>query len=717
MSKFDNKKVMPRYYFLATMMTLLAVIVVAKAGYIMSAKRAYWMEVASRVKKDSVAVKAIRGNILSCNGEIMASSLPEYRLFIDFKAIHEAGNDSLWDAKVDSISEGLSRMFPNRSKAEYRRYLQKGKEKQSRRWSIYDGRVDYNTYCEAKQLPMFRLRGYTGGFYCENFDSRQHPYGSLAERTLGTLYAGKDEAKNGLEQFYDSLLRGKNGIIHRRKVLNKYLDITDTPPTDGADIVTTIDVNMQDLAERAVIGQLNDKDVNGLVGVAIVMEVKTGDIKAIVNMERGADGKLYEMKNHAISDLMEPGSVFKTVSLMTVLEDGMCDTSRVVETGNGIYDMHGRPMRDHNWRHNGYGTITMARSLEVSSNIGVSRIVEDYYGKNPEKFVEGVYRTGITTDFKLPLNGYAPARVRMPKKNARGQWLNWSKTSLAWMSIGYETQIPPISTLAFYNAIANGGRMMYPRFVTGISKNGEMLMTFPAMAVPGHEKICSQRTLGKVQAMLEHVVSKGTAKKAGSKAFKIAGKTGTAQVAQGGSYRNGTMKYLLSFVGYFPADAPRYSCIVCIQKKGLPASSGFSAIAFREIAEGIMAQNLKMDVRDAKDEHSIMVPDVKAGNINSAGNVLHSLGVRTQGLPWNDSQKPVWGTGSRNRHSVTLNRVAMTPANEVPDVKGMGARDAVYLMESRGIKVTLKGRGKVCRQSLQPGQRAVKGQRCHLILE
>ena len=258
MSKFDNKKVMPRYYFLATMMTLLAVIVVAKAGYIMSAKRAYWMEVASRVKKDSVAVKAIRGNILSCNGEIMASSLPEYRLFIDFKAIHEAGNDSLWDTKVDSISEGLSRMFPNRSKAEYRRYLQKGKEKQSRRWSIYDGRVDYNTYCEAKQLPMFRLRGYTGGFYCENFDSRQHPYGSLAERTLGTLYAGKDEAKNGLEQFYDSLLRGKNGIIHRRKVLNKYLDITDTPPTDGADIVTTIDVNMQDLAERAVIGQLND---------------------------------------------------------------------------------------------------------------------------------------------------------------------------------------------------------------------------------------------------------------------------------------------------------------------------------------------------------------------------------------------------------------------------------------------------------------------------
>lgn len=715
MSKFDSKKVMPRYAFLAVIMTLVAISVLGKTLYIMTAKRAYWEEVADRVKVDSLKTQPMRGNILSCDGQLMASSLPQYNIFMDFKALREAKKDTLFREKIDSICMGLNAIFPDRTAAEFKKHLMEGFEKNKRHWPVWRRRINYSTFSEVKRLPVFCLGTNLGGFHWEEHNARKLSYGSLAGRTIGKMFGAKDTAQCGLELSYDSLLRGVEGIRHRRKVLNRYLDITDTPPVNGADIVTTIDVSMQDLAERALLKEL--RLINANVGVAIVMEVKTGDIKAIVNMERGADGKLYEMKNHAISDLMEPGSVFKTVSLMTVLEDGMCDTSRVVETGNGIYDMHGRPMRDHNWRKNGYGTITMARSLEVSSNIGVSRIVEDYYGKNPEKFVEGVYRTGITTDFKLPLNGYAPARVRMPKKNARGQWLNWSKTSLAWMSIGYETQIPPISTLAFYNAIANGGRMMYPRFVTGISKNGEMLMTFPAMAVPGHEKICSQRTLGKVQAMLEHVVSKGTAKKAGSKAFKIAGKTGTAQVAQGGSYRNGTMKYLLSFVGYFPADAPRYSCIVCIQKKGLPASSGFSAIAFREIAEGIMAQNLKMDVRDAKDEHSIMAPDVKAGNINSAGNVLHSLGVRTQGQPWNDSQKPVWGTGSRNRHSVTLNRMAMTPANEVPDVKGMGARDAVYLMESRGIKVTLRGRGKVCRQSLQPGQRAVKGQRCHLILE
>ncbi len=720
MSKFDNKKVMPRFYFLAIIMTLMAVVIIGKAIYIMSVKSTYWLEVASRVKKDSVSVPAVRGNILSCDGQIMASSLPEYKLFIDFKTIHDAGSDSIWEDKLDSISSGLSALFPNRSKEQYRRYLETGRNKQSRRWPIYDGRVDYNTFCEVKSLPVFRLRGYTGGFYSEKFDSRQHPYGSLAVRTIGDLYPGKDEAKNGLEQFYDSLLRGKNGIIHRRKILNKYLNITDTPPTDGADILTTIDVNMQDLAERTLLNKLKDKNVNGQVGVAIVMDVKTGDIKAIVNMEKGANGRYSERKNHAISDLMEPGSVFKTVSLLTVLEDGMCDTSRIVETGSGIFDMHGRAMRDHNWQRGGYGTINLARALEVSSNIGISRVIEDYYGRNPEKFVEGIYRTGITTDFKLPLKGYSPARIRMPKKNSRGQWTNWSKTTLPWMSIGYETQVPPISTLAFYNAIANDGRMMYPRFVQAVVKNGETIMEFPPEVVPGKERICSKKTAKKVQAALEHVVSRGTGKPAGSKSFKIAGKTGTAQVAQGAAgYKSGMVRYLLSFVGFFPADAPRYSCIVCIQKTGLPASGSMSAGVFKEIAEGIMAQNLKMAVIDAKDTASIPVPDVKKGNIRSAGTVLNHLGIKAKGN-WNTaptSNAPTWGKGTHDKHSVTLTKEHSYNHKLVPDVIGMGARDAVYLMESRNIKVTVIGRGRVHRQSLAAGQSIKKGARCQLILE
>ena len=717
MSKFDNKKVMPRYYFLATMMTLLAVIVVAKAGYIMSAKRAYWMEVASRVKKDSVAVKAIRGNILSCNGEIMASSLPEYRLFIDFKAIHEAGNDSLWDTKVDSISEGLSRMFPNRSKAEYRRYLQKGKEKQSRRWSIYDGRVDYNTYCEAKQLPMFRLRGYTGGFYCENFDSRQHPYGSLAERTLGTLYAGKDEAKNGLEQFYDSLLRGKNGIIHRRKVLNKYLDITDTPPTDGADIVTTIDVSMQDLAERSLIEEL--KEINANVGVAIVMDVPTGDIKAIVNMEKCFDGEYREIHNHAVSDLLEPGSVFKPASILVALDDGVVDTTYHVDTGCGIWQMYGRDMKDHNWRKGGYRMLSLPQTLWYSSNIGVSRIIDDHYRNHPEKFVEGIYRTGLNDDLKIPLMGATPARIRMPHRNSHGQYDNWAKTTLPWMSIGYETQVPPISTLTFYNTIANNGKMMRPRFVSKVVKNGETIMEFPPEVM--RPQIAKEKSIKELQTILEQVVSVGLGKRAGSPNFKVAGKTGTAQVSKGaGGYKSGGTNYLVSFAGYFPADNPRYSCIVCIQKSGLPASGGsMSGKVFHDIAEGIMAQSLKLDVKDAKDSASIFVPDVKNGNVLAADYVLTHLGIKTN-TNWGGSYangNPIWGKAEQmGSRSIRLIREKQYGKGTVPDVMGMGARDAIFNMESRGIKTRIVGRGKVIKQSLIPGTPVKKGAVCSLEL-
>ena len=726
MSKFDSQKVMPRYFVIIVVMVAIAISVLAKAAYIMTVKHDYWMEVASRVKKDSVKVKPTRGNILSCDGQLMASSLPEFKLFMDFDALRQAKNDSLWEVKLDSICSGLHDIFPEKSKEHFREDLEEGRKRVSRHWPIWDKRVPYNTYKEVMALPIFRMPGYRGGFHTEEFNARQRPYGSLASRTIGSLYGAKDSARFGLELSYDSILRGKNGIIHRRKVLNKWLNITDTPPTDGADIVTTIDVSMQDLAERAVIEELKLPEVNGNVGVAIVMEVKTGDIKAIVNMEKCIDnnGKITyrEVKNHAVSDLLEPGSVFKPISIMTVLEDGYCDTTKTVDTGGGVWPMYGREMKDHNWRRGGYGTMNLPRTLEVSSNIGVSRIVYQYYHDHPEKFIEGVYRSGITTDFQIPLAGYSPARIRMPKKNDRGQWLNWNNTALPWMSIGYETQIPPISTLAFYNAIANGGRMMRPRFVKAVVKDGKTLMEFPPQVVPGREQICSDRVVKLMQTMLEHVVSQGLGKKAGSPSFKVAGKTGTAQISQGaGGYKTGVTNYLLSFAGYFPADNPRYSCIVCIQKSGLPASGGgMSGVVFHNIAEGIMAQDVKLDVTDAKDSASILIPEVKRGNILAADYVLSHLGFDTR-RDWTGSYatgNPIWGhTESVGDKHIKLTRATQGVKDSVPDVTGMGARDAVYLLESRGLKVTLAGRGKVTHQSLAPGQRICRGARCPLVLE
>lgn len=718
MNKFDAKKIMPRYRAISLVMIILAVCVVGKSLYIMTAKRDYWMKVAERQKRDSVTVKPNRGNILSCTGQLLASSLPEFKIYMDFVALKEAKSDSLWDVKVDSICNGLHKIFPDKSAAEFKQHLSEGKAKMKRHWAIYNERINYNTFCEVKDLPMFKLNSNKSGFHWEEFNARQRSYGSLAGRTIGAMYGAKDTARFGLELSYDSILRGTNGIVHRRKVRNKFLDITDTPPIDGADIVTTLDVSMQDLAERSVINEL--KEINGNVGVAIVMEVKTGDIKAIVNMEKCFDGQYREIHNHAVSDLLEPGSVFKPASLLVALDDGVVDTTLHVETGSGVWQMYGRDMKDHNWRKGGYGLLTFAQTLWYSSNIGVSRIIDDHYKNNPEKFVQGIHRLGLADDLKIPLVGATPARIRMPHKNSHGQYDNWSKTALPWMSIGYETQVPPISTLTFYNALANNGTMMRPRFVTKVVKNGETIMEFPPEVM--HEHIAKDASIKKMQTILEQVVSIGLGKKAGSPNFKVAGKTGTAQMSKGaGGYKSGVVNYLLSFAGYFPADNPRYSCIVCIQKSGLPASGGgMSGKVFHEISEGIMAQSLKLDVKDARDSASIFVPQVKDGNIPAADYVLTHLGINAK-TTWSGNSfagKPIWGKAETigNKY-IKLEKQKQYGKGTVPDVIGLGARDAVYQMESRGIRTQIYGRGKVVKQTLIPGTLIKKGATCSITLE
>ena len=704
MSKFNSDKVMPRYFVIAVVLTLIGFAIVGKAMYIMTAKKDYWTQVASRLKRDSVTVKPNRGNILSCDGQLMASSIPEYKVYMDFQAGAEDSTgvhkrDSIWAAEIDSICYGLNQIFPQKSAAEFKVHLLEGKRKVmkngtvgARHWAIWPRRIDYNTFCEVHELPIFREKLYKGGFHWETFNSRRKPFGTLAQRTIGEMYGAKDSAKNGLELSLDTLLRGKNGLMHRRKILSKYLDIPVLSPEDGVDVVTTIDVGMQDLAERALVDEL--KEINGEMGVAILMEVKTGDVKAIVNMTRGLDGNYYEMVNNAISYRCEPGSVFKVASFLVALDDGVIDTTMTIPTGCGVMEMHGRPMKDHNWRRGGYGTINVARALEVSSNIGVSYLIDKYYGHNPKKYVEGLYRIGIHEDLKLPLVGYHPPMIRMPDTKTTDRSKYWSKTTLPWMSIGYETQIAPINTVAFYNAIANNGKMMQPRFVKQLMKNGEVIREFEPVVLK--ERIAKPQTIKTMQTILEHVVSQGLGKKAGSKSFKVAGKTGTAQVAdQFGSYHSGVTRYWLSFAGFFPADNPRYTCIVCLKKSGLPASGGgMSGVVFHHIAEGVMAQSLKRSVDDARDSRSSLTPAVKKGDKQAANYVLASLKTKAQ-VP--------------NNHE--------SSKHTVPDVTGMGAKDAVYLLESRHIKARIKGRGKVKSQSIHAGSAVKHGMVCELILD
>ena len=705
-----QKKIMIRYSFIILIMVLVGIAIIFKAGIIMFAERQYWNDVADRFVKENVTVQPNRGNIISSDGQLMASSLPEYKIYMDFKA-GGINKDTLLIKYLDSICDGLHQIFPDKSKAEFKSHILKGRKKGSRNYLLYPKRISYIQYKEAKSLPVFNMSQYRGGFKAESFNQRKKPFGSLAMRTLGDMYSDVTlGAKNGLELQYDSILKGKEGITHRQKVMNKYLNIVDIPPVDGCDIITTIDVGMQDIAEKALVDKL--KEINGNVGVAILMVVETGDVKAIVNMTKCNDGVYREIRNNAVSDMMEPGSTFKTASIMVALEDGYITPDQEVDTGNGVYNMHGRPMKDHNWHRGGYGVINTTQVLMYSSNIGVSRLVDENYHKNPEKFVEGLYKLGIATPLNLDIPGAAKKpNIRMPNKD------NWSKTALAWMSIGYETQVPPMNTLAFYNAIANNGKMVKPRFVKSIVKNGEVIEEIPTEVL--NPAIASPKTIEQIQTILEKVVSEGLGKRAGSKQFHVSGKTGTAQVSQGkGGYKSGTMQYLVSFCGYFPSEAPKYSCIVAIQKSGLPASGGLMAgSVFSEIAERVFAKHLAKDLKEAKDSTSILTPDVKRGDLVATNYILDKIDIPTTGdIGKAKGSKPIWGNIT---HTPNTN-ISLEPKEindkRIPNVIGMGAKDAVYLLESLGLRVHLIGIGKVKSQSIPAGNTLYKGKTIQLRL-
>ena len=411
---------------------------------------------------------------------------------------------------------------------------------------------------------------------------------------------------------------------------------------------------------------------------------------------------------------MEPGSTFKTASILVALDDGYIKPTDYVETGSGICNMYGAMMKDHNWHRGGYGTIDVPHVLMVSSNVGVSKLIDKYYHNQPEKFVEGLRRVGIGTPLGLPFDGAADPRIRMPHKDSKGGYRmsdNWSATALAWMSIGYETQIPPISTVSFYNAIANNGKMVRPRFVKGISKNGEMVEEFPVEVIK--PRICRQEALDDIRAILYRVVNDkdGLGKRAGNPYFHVSGKTGTAQVATGGGYKAGHNEHLVSFCGFYPSEDPKYTCIVAIRHAYYVASGGGQAgPVFSKIAQRIYSKNVTTDINLAKDSTAVHVPDVKNGNVVSAQYVLHELGLKSEG-----GKGYEWGLASAGSSCVEFQPVKVSD-NIVPNVLGMGARDAVCALSNRGMKVRMKGRGKVVGQSVSSGSKVTKGQTITLEL-
>lgn len=702
MEKDSNRGIMTRYFVILLIMLFIGIAIVVKAGYTMFVNNDYWEKVASRFDFDSLPVQPVRGNILAADGQLLATTLPEYRLYMDFRADGLLARDTLLTNHYDDIAQSLHELLPDKSAAYFKARLKEGFRKKKRYHSIYPYRISYMKYLELKEIPFFSRRSNVSGLIAEKIENRNNPFGSLAERTIGSVYKGTGQARSGLELSFDSILKGKEGIKHLRKVKNSFLSIIDKEPENGLDVVTTIDVEIQDIAEKVLRDKLKSIDAN--YGTAIVMEVETGEIKALVNLDKVADSVYVEKKNHAVEDLMEPGSTFKTASMLVALDDGYVSPNDSIDTGNGVKKMYGSFMRDHNYHRGGYGVISATQALMFSSNVGISTIIDRSYHDQPEKFVQGLYRLGLAEDYEIPLPDYKVARIRMPEKDT------WYKTTLPWMSIGYETMVPPIATLTFYNAIANNGVLLKPRLVKGLARHGDIIEEYPVEVI--REAIASPKAISQIQEMLMQVVNgkKGLGKPAGNPYFHVSGKTGTAQISQGkAGYRSGRRRYLVSFAGYFPSENPKYSCIVAIQKDGFASGGTMAGDAFGRIAERIYAKHLYTNINQAIDSTAVFIPDVLKGNMNQVAGILDYLEVSSNINDLIDKDSTAtWGSAEIAGNSIAFEPVSFNEGL-VPNVKGMGAKDATYLLEKCGLNVKINGAGKVKSQSIPAGNKIRKG--------
>ena len=717
------KEISNRYGIIAIFILLLGVLVLKSAWTLMTDEKDYWMEVAARFVKEDTKLPPTRGNILAEGGEILASSLPEYKLFIDFEAPKERTpekqqkaqhvSDSVFLSKIDSVCTGMHSIFPDIDPVKLKGHLMQGFKKRTKRggrmrhWPIYPKRISYIQYLQVKALPLFNKKPRRGGFHTEIIKSRKNPYGNLAIATIGGLYKGyADSARRGIELSYDSVLRGIPGVAHREKMRDSYISIVEKPAVDGSDVMLTLNVQMQDIVEKALTDKL--KEIEAREGLCILMEVATGDIKAMSSMRRQSDGSYLELAPDAVSNLYEPGSVFKPMSFLVAFDDGYIHMDDIVDVGCGIKKMYGRNMRDANWRSGGSGVVTVPQILQKSLNVGVSTLIDRHYHKQPRKFVEGIYRIGVAEDLKIPLREYRKPRIRMPGDPG----VRWSDTALPWMSIGYETQVPPITTVTFYNGIANNGTLLRPRLVKAILRNGEVVQEFPPVVL--RDQMAHPDAIKNIQDCLESVVTQGLGKKARSKQFISAGKTGTAQIWAGGGF---TSEYLISFAGYFPSRNPQYSCIVCF-RKGSPASGGgMCAPVFREVAEKVMALRHTTDYASAKDTVHTINPELTNGNLSATAQVLQSLDLTYQTTETIDHNGITWGEALNQNNHLQFAPHNVTKGNTLPDLTGYGVRDALFLLESMGLKVKINGHGYVTHQSPKAGHTFEVGETVELTLK
>lgn len=673
---------------------------------IVTIERAEWMEQVDKLQKKDRDIIPERGNLYDADGQLITATVPYYRLYMDLGVSFyksEKGRKFYYE-NIDSLSICLSRKFGDKSAREYRAMIDAAFAKGNRRLRLYPKRVSYIDMMEVKQFPLFRIGRNKSGFFTEESFNRENLYGSLANRTLGDIYGSDGRGQYGLELRYDSLLAGEKGRAKGHLVgKGNWVFVEEKPAKRGADIYTTIDIEMQDICETVLREKLDV--IKAKNACLVLMEVKTGEIKSMVNLQRASDGSYFEGWNMAVADLSEPGSTFKTMSFMVALDHNVCDTGDVLNINKGSWFFGKERMTDHNWRKrdgsidNGYDTLSVAGVLAQSSNVGVSRVIDEYYKSKPMEFIDAVKATGFADKLDFGIPGTSAPRILTPENKS------WSRVSLPWLSIGYVVQAPPIYTLNFYNAIANGGKMMRPYLVREIRRDGHVIMKNSPEVI--NSSICKSSTLKKVQGMLEGVVEYGTAKSIASDLFPIAGKTGTAQLGYG---KGGVTKHQVSFCGYFPADKPMYSCIVVVKEPHMnPAAAFMCGEVFKKVAERIYSQEVENDIDElAKWEGDSLqrynLPRVKAGARKEVEDAMDELKLKYE------KDEADWISMSKSEeYNELVSNSRPVLKNLVPNVVGMGAADAVYLMESCGMYVQLYGKGRVVRQSIPNGQNVVKG--------
>lgn len=660
-----EKHILNRLYFVAGIMFVFALAVVFKLFTIQMVHGDKYRDLAEKRTVKNVTIPANRGNVYASDGSLLATSIPKYD--IRFDAL--TPTNKTFEAYLKPLSDSLSK-YTGKSSAYYEKELRKARANKNR-YFLLARNISYTDYARLRNFPLLSLGAFRGGLIVEQTTKREHPMGGIAQRSIGYERIDKDGhyVRAGIDgAFGEMYLRGKDGHRMKQKIgKGQWKPITDyneIEPRDGYDVYTTIDVNIQDIAHHALLEQLEKYKADH--GSVIVMETKTGEIKAISNLGRNADGHYYERLNYAVGESNEPGSTFKIMAITAALEDKVIDTSDVVDTQKGVLSFYGKKVRDS--KHGGYGKITIAKAIEVSSNTAIVAAIDKAYKDQPSKFIDRLYAMNLNNSLDLPIVGEPDPIIPDPRiKNGR-----WSGIALQWMAYGYGVSFTPLQTLTFYNAIANNGEMVKPQFLREVREFDKTIVPFKKEVI--NPKICSQETVDKVKKLLENVVEHGTGSKLYSPSFSMAGKTGTCQK----DYANkDKLSYISSFAGFFPADNPKYSCIVVIHEPDKSVGyygADVSGPVFKKIAQKIFTDTPITD---------------EVETLNFQNSIV-------------------------NKDFENYYDVAQTHKTIMPDVTGMPTMDALALLENMGLKVKIEGVGVVKKQSIEKGVKVKRNQEVYL---